>query len=173
MRTRPDDPLRTPLATIEAYLGDDLVQVVGDPAGVEVTGVTLNSTAVEPGDLFAAPPGTRVHGASYAERAVASGAVAVLTDAEGAGLARNAGVPLLVVPSPRAVLGSLAAKVYGEPALDLRLVAVTRTQGKTTTTRLAESALQASGQRWGVAAICIGVGQGLAVVLENVTAPAS
>ncbi|HET7690331.1 MAG TPA: UDP-N-acetylmuramoyl-L-alanyl-D-glutamate--2,6-diaminopimelate ligase [Nocardioidaceae bacterium] len=147
MRTRPDDPLRTPLATIEAYLGDDLVQVVGDPAGVEVTGVTLNSTAAQPGDLFAAPPGTRVHGASYAEQAVASGAVAVLTDAEGAGLARDAGVPLLVVPSPRAVLGSLAAKVYGEPALDLRLVAVTGTQGKTTTTRLAESALQASGQR--------------------------
>ncbi|HSV40811.1 MAG TPA: UDP-N-acetylmuramoyl-L-alanyl-D-glutamate--2,6-diaminopimelate ligase [Nocardioidaceae bacterium] len=147
MRTRPDDPLRTPLPTLEAFLGDQLVDVRGTAEGVDVTGITLNSTAARPGDLFAAPPGSRAHGASYAESAVGAGAVAVLTDAEGADLARDAGAPVLVVHSPRTVIGSLAAAIYGEPALDLRLVAVTGTQGKTTTTRLAESALQAAGQK--------------------------
>jgi UDP-N-acetylmuramoyl-L-alanyl-D-glutamate--2,6-diaminopimelate ligase len=147
MTLRPDDPLRTPLATVEAYLGDDLVQVVGDDAAVVVTGITLNSRAVEPGDVFAAPAGSKVHGASFASDAVAAGAVAVLTDPDGAVLAGDAGVPLLVVEKPRAVLGALAAKIYGEPALELRLVAVTGTQGKTTTTRLAEGALQASGEK--------------------------
>jgi len=147
MATRPNDPLRTPLPTVEAYLGDELVQVVGDPAGVVVTGITLNSRAVEPGDVFAAPAGSKAHGATFAADAVAAGAVAILTDAEGAALAAGAKVPVLVVPAPRAVLGSLAAKIYGEPALDLRLVAVTGTQGKTTTTRLAEGALQASGEK--------------------------
>ncbi len=147
MSTRPDDPLRTSLTTLEAHLGDHLVEVVGDPAGVVVTGITLNSRAVQPGDLFAAPPGSKAHGATFAAQAVRAGAVAVLTDPAGALLAPDAGVPLLVVRSPRAVLGALAATVYGEPALDLRLVAVTGTQGKTTTTRLAESALQAAGER--------------------------
>ncbi len=126
---------------------DDLIQVVGDPTGVVVTGVTLNSRAVEPGDVFAAPPGSKVHGATFAAEAVAAGAVAILTDGAGVSLIGDVPVPVLVVASPRAVLGSVAARIYGEPALDLRLVAVTGTQGKTTTTRLAEGALQASGQR--------------------------
>jgi UDP-N-acetylmuramoyl-L-alanyl-D-glutamate--2,6-diaminopimelate ligase len=57
------------------------------------------------------------------------------------------GVPVLVVERPRAVLGALAAQVYGDPAERLTLVAVTGTQGKTTTTRLAEGALTSAGRR--------------------------
>ena len=88
-----------------------------------------------PGDLYAALPGARAHGAAYADDAVAAGAVAVLTDADGA--ARVTRAPALVVERPRAVLGDLAARVYGNPAEHLTLLAVTGTQGKTTTTRLA------------------------------------
>ena len=54
---------------------------------------------------------------------------------------------MLWVASPRALLGRLAAYVYGDPARSLRMLGVTGTQGKTTTTRLAESALQRSGVR--------------------------
>jgi UDP-N-acetylmuramoyl-L-alanyl-D-glutamate--2,6-diaminopimelate ligase len=97
-----------------------------------------------PGDLYAALPGARAHGASYAADAIARGAVAVLTDAAGASAVPD-GAPVLVVDSPRAVLGDLAARIYGRPADELTLIAVTGTQGKTTTTRLAESGMQAAG----------------------------
>jgi UDP-N-acetylmuramoyl-L-alanyl-D-glutamate--2,6-diaminopimelate ligase len=140
--TRPADPVSTPLADLAATLG---ATVLGDPAGVVVTGLTLSSQRVEPGDLYAALAGARAHGAAYSADAVAAGAVAVLTDADGAERARSAGVPVLVVDAPRRLLGSLAARIHGEPAMSLTLMAVTGTQGKTTTTRLLESGLQGAG----------------------------
>ncbi|RLV48958.1 UDP-N-acetylmuramoyl-L-alanyl-D-glutamate--2,6-diaminopimelate ligase [Nocardioides mangrovicus] len=132
---RPAAPVRTPLAAVAGWLG---VAAPQDGDGVVVTGLTLSSQRVAPGDLYAALPGSRAHGADYAAQAVANGAVAVLTDPVGA---RDLGVPTLVVPDPRARLGDLAARVYGEPARDLTLVGVTGTQGKTTVTRLLESGL--------------------------------
>ena len=137
--TRPAHPRAIPLAEIAAWLG----VAATDPA-VEVTGLTLSSQRVRQGDLYAALPGSRAHGAAYAGAAVAAGAVAVLTDPAGAELA-DVDVPMLVVDHPRAVLGSLAAKVHGDPATRLTLIGVTGTQGKTTTTRLLEGGLQASG----------------------------
>ncbi|WP_221208810.1 UDP-N-acetylmuramoyl-L-alanyl-D-glutamate--2,6-diaminopimelate ligase [Nocardioides albus] len=118
-----------------------------------VTGVTLSSQRVLPGDLYAALPGSRAHGASYAAGAVEAGAVAVLTDAAGAAALEAQGlgeVPVLLVEQPRKVLGALSARVYGNPSSRLRLIGVTGTQGKTTTTRLAESALLDAGHRAGV-----------------------
>jgi UDP-N-acetylmuramoyl-L-alanyl-D-glutamate--2,6-diaminopimelate ligase len=146
IRTRPRHPRRTPLADLAAPLRP---HVEGSVAGVAVTGLTVDSRGVEPGDLYVAAAGAATHGARFAPAAVASGAVAVLTDEEGAGLCRQAGVevPLLVVARPRAVLGQVSAQVYGEPATSLRLLGVTGTQGKTTTTWLAEAALTASGER--------------------------
>ncbi|MEP6814186.1 MAG: UDP-N-acetylmuramoyl-L-alanyl-D-glutamate--2,6-diaminopimelate ligase [Marmoricola sp.] len=112
--------------------------------GIEVTGLSLSSQRIVPGDLYAALPGARAHGASYAAQAVAGGAAAVLTDPAGAGLVTG-DVPVLVVDQPRAVLGDLAARIYGGPADALTLMAVTGTQGKTTTTRLAEAGMQLAG----------------------------
>ena len=137
--TRPQHPRSTPLDDLAAWLGTPA------PGGdVTVTGLTLSSQRVRPGDLYAALPGARAHGATYAASAVASGAVAVLTDADGAEVA-GVDVPVLVVPEPRAVLGALAARVYDEPAASLTLIGVTGTQGKTTTTRLLEGGLQTAG----------------------------
>jgi UDP-N-acetylmuramoyl-L-alanyl-D-glutamate--2,6-diaminopimelate ligase len=147
--TRPRDPLRTPLTTVADWLGEHLVESRGRSGagedGPEVTGLTLSSQRVVPGDLYAALPGSRAHGATFAVQAVEAGAVAVLTDEAGADLCKGLDVPVLVVDDPRRLLGNLAARVYGDPAEHLRLVAVTGTQGKTTTTRLAEAGLQASG----------------------------
>ena len=110
-----------------------------------VTGLSLSSQRVWPGDLYAALPGSRAHGATYVPEAVAAGAVAVLTDPAGAEIAGDAGVPVLVRDDPRSVLGSLAAQLYGDPASRLTLMAVTGTQGKTTTTRLLEGGLTTAG----------------------------
>ncbi len=140
--TRPAAPPRTPLADVAAALG---APVLGDATGVLVTGVTLSTDRVRPGDLYAALPGSRTHGATYAGTAGAAGAVAVLTDVVGRAEALAAGLPVLVVPRPREVLGALAARIYGDPARGLTLMAVTGTQGKTTTTRLLERALETAG----------------------------
>src|SRR4051812_22322717 len=124
-----------------------------DPDGLPdrpVTGVTLDSRSVRPGDLYAALPGFHRHGAEFAAEAVAAGAVAVLTDRAGAPAAEAAGVPVLVAADPRAVLGPVAAAVYGQPANELLMLGVTGTNGKTTTAYLLEAGLRAEGRRSGL-----------------------
>lgn len=142
--TRPAVPVTTALADLATRLG---ARVVGDAADVTVTGLTLSSQRVVPGDLYAALPGSSTHGAAYSTDAVRAGAVAILTDGDGAAEAEAAGVPVLVVEAPRQQLGALAATIHGEPARVLTLMAVTGTQGKTTTTRLLESGLEGAGIR--------------------------
>ena len=133
----------------------------GDPASDRVlTGATLSSRTVAPGDLYAALPGARTHGAAYLAAAAAAGAVAVLTDPAGRELAGHdpaaltgrdgAALPMLVVPDPRALLGDLAAWIYGDPGTRLTGFGVTGTNGKTTTTFLLDAALRALGRRTGL-----------------------
>jgi UDP-N-acetylmuramoyl-L-alanyl-D-glutamate--2,6-diaminopimelate ligase len=119
---------------------------------VLVNGVTLRSSDVAPGDLFTALPGANTHGIRFAAGAVHAGAVAVLTDADGAaGLpAEGTAVPVLVVADPRAVLGEVSAAVYGDPSTHLSVLGVTGTNGKTTTSYLLEAALAAAGHQAGL-----------------------
>jgi len=130
-----------------------VVPAAGDtPTDVRITGVTLRGQNAEAGDLFAALPGATAHGGRYAGDAVARGAVAVLTDREGVAEIESAagggtlGVPLLVHPSPRSVLGPVASAVYGNPSERLRVIGVTGTSGKTTTTYLVEAGLRSAGR---------------------------
>lgn len=100
----------------------------------EVRGISVDSRAVRPGDVFAALPGVEVHGARFAEGAVARGAVAVLTDAAGAALLSD-DVPVVVAEEPRAVLARAAALWFGaQPEV---MVAVTGTNGKTSVSSFA------------------------------------
>ncbi|HWG94201.1 MAG TPA: Mur ligase domain-containing protein, partial [Mycobacteriales bacterium] len=131
-----------------ARLLDAVPGLSGQPGDVRVTGCTHDSRAVRPGDLYAALPGARAHGADFAAAAVAAGAVAVLTDPAGA--ARVEGVPVLVAADPRAVLGEVAAWVHGRPADDLLVLGVTGTNGKTTTAFLLEAGLRGAGHRTGL-----------------------
>ena len=120
-------------------------QVLGEPRAVAVSGISQDSRAVLPGDLYLARAGEKTHGGAFARQAVAAGAVAVLTDATGVEPAQAAGVPVLLVPDARAVAGRAAAAVYGDPVQGLHTVAVTGTNGKTTTTFLVEGGLRAAG----------------------------
>ncbi|HRA45898.1 MAG TPA: Mur ligase domain-containing protein, partial [Phycicoccus sp.] len=65
-----------------------------------VTGVSLDSRAVQAGDLYAGLPGARTHGARFAAAALAAGAVAILTDATGAELVEESGTDLPVLVHP-------------------------------------------------------------------------
>jgi UDP-N-acetylmuramoyl-L-alanyl-D-glutamate--2,6-diaminopimelate ligase len=109
--TRPEHPPRTPLREVVDWLGPE-AHLVGEAAG-EVTGVTLSSRSVLPGDLYVAPQGGTAHGARYAGAAVEAGARAVLTDEAGAVICRETGVrvPVVVVPPPPRVVGAQAAPV--------------------------------------------------------------
>lgn len=118
--------------------------------GDVVTGCTLDSRAVQPGDLYAALQGARAHGADFAEQAAGLGAAAFLTDEAGAGRCASYGVPVLVADDPRAVLGGVARWVYGDPARDLLVLGVTGTNGKTTTAFLLEAGLRAAGHATGL-----------------------
>lgn len=142
--TRPEHPKATPLGALARWLRRGGVPVRSRGGSTLVTGVTLDSRRVASGDLYAALPGSRAHGADYTAQALEAGAVAVLTDPEGASRLPPA-VPRLVVDDPRRVLGRLSAHVYGDPATSLTLIGVTGTQGKTTTTRLAEEGLLRAG----------------------------
>ncbi len=145
--TRPRHPSSSSLDELAGWLAarDPSARLRGD-GSVTVSGITLSSQRVAPGDLYAALPGSRAHGVSYVDQALSAGAVAVLTDAEGAA-ALDRGIPALLVSQPRAVLGALSARVYDDPAGRLRMIGVTGTQGKTTTTRLADAALLEAGAR--------------------------
>ncbi|NHA66795.1 UDP-N-acetylmuramoyl-L-alanyl-D-glutamate--2,6-diaminopimelate ligase [Phycicoccus flavus] len=147
MFPRPTSPRRTPLTEVATLVG---APVPG--SATDVTGVTLDSRGVLPGDLYAALPGARAHGADFAAAAATSGAAALLTDDEGARRAADAGValPAVVVADPRAVLGAVAARVYGTEDPALRLVGITGTNGKTTTAYLVHSALWALGRAPGL-----------------------
>jgi UDP-N-acetylmuramoyl-L-alanyl-D-glutamate--2,6-diaminopimelate ligase len=138
------DPLT--LAALADLLG---APVQGDP-GTTVTGVTLASGEVGPGDLYAALPGARTHGARYAADAATRGAVAVLTDPTGRDEAVTTGLPVCVVDDPRGLLGAVAARVYGEPARRLQVIGITGTNGKTTTSYLVEAGLVAAGRGTGL-----------------------
>ena len=116
---------------------------------VAVSGITGNSAAVRPGDLFAALPGRTAHGAAFVPQALAAGAVAVLTDAAGRAAVPR-GVPAVVVDDVRSVLGELSAQVYGDPSRKLRVQAVTGTSGKTTTTFFVRAGLRAAGRATGL-----------------------
>ena len=133
------------LSQVAAACG--LTVAEGGDGSVIVTGVTHDSRAIRPGDLFAALPGERAHGAEFAAQAAAAGAVAVLTDASVVDRGHVAGLPAIVADDPRQALGSVAAEIYGHPASALLLIGVTGTNGKSTTVHLLEAGLRATGHR--------------------------
>jgi UDP-N-acetylmuramoyl-L-alanyl-D-glutamate--2,6-diaminopimelate ligase len=136
----------TPIAVAELAAR---LKIAADPksySDVFVTGMSLSSATVERGDLYAALPGARTHGARFIDDAVHAGAAAILTDASGADVARRSGLPVLLAEEPRSIVGEAAACVYGDPAEELTLIGVTGTQGKTTTTQLIHAGLTAAGR---------------------------
>lgn len=99
-----------------------------------LSGVTLDSRSVEPGDLWCALPGANAHGAQFAAQAAGLGAAMALTDPSGRERCEAAGLPVLVVEDPRAATAVAAATVQGRPAERLATIGITGTNGKTSIT---------------------------------------
>ncbi len=118
----------------------------GDDAGdVEVTGLAYDSRAVRGGELFFCVSGFERDGHEFAPQAVASGAAALVVERP-----LGLGVPEVRVASVRASMAPIAARFYGDPTSELRVVGVTGTNGKTTTAYLVRALLEASGVQCGM-----------------------
>ena len=148
---RPLDKSTTTLTAMLEYLHETGrgANISGD-GGTTVTGICLDSRAVQPGDIYVAAPGARFHGAQFAQAAVETGAAAILTDIEGEDAASAAGVPVLLVEQVREVIGELSALVYGTDEACPELFGLTGTNGKTTTSYMIRSVLRALGRETGL-----------------------
>jgi UDP-N-acetylmuramoyl-L-alanyl-D-glutamate--2,6-diaminopimelate ligase len=119
-------------------------RIVGDSA-VEVGSLAYDSRKVGPGTLFFCVPGEKVDGHEFAAGAVEAGAVALVVERE-----LDLGVAQVVAPDARAAMAPLAARFWGDPTRELRVVGITGTNGKTTTAFLLREILGAAGVQCGL-----------------------
>lgn len=115
----------------------------------EITGLALDSRAVQPGFLFLAVPGTHADGRSYIAGALARGAAAVAYERDGFEPGADA-ANAVAVPGLRGQIGVIADRFYHSPSRRLQVIGVTGTNGKTTTTHLLAQALERGDRRCGL-----------------------
>jgi len=144
-----------PLSHLAGVLASEPgTRLLGEPGGVVVTGLSLDSRTTRPGDLFCALAGARDDGARHVEQAVARGAVAVLGAVAPPWVPPSVPVPVpvpwLVVADARGATGLLADRFHEHPSQRLLVLAVTGTNGKTTTAAMTRSILAMEGWRAGV-----------------------
>ena len=109
---------------------------------VECSGVVYDSRRVTPGSIFVAIPGLKADGVQFAAQAIAAGAAAVVAQKAAAVLSS---VPWVTVSDPRLALALLAAEYCEHPSQAMRVVGITGTNGKTTTSFLIASIFEAAG----------------------------
>lgn len=115
----------------------------------EVTAVVQDSRRAAPGSLFVAVRGAHSDGHRFIPQAVGQGAVAVVAE-EKAVVETGPDTPVIRVPDSRKALARLAAKFYDYPSRRIKLVGITGTKGKTTTSYLVRSIIEAAGHRAGL-----------------------
>jgi UDP-N-acetylmuramoyl-L-alanyl-D-glutamate--2,6-diaminopimelate ligase len=129
--------------TFEQILeGAEVLAQSGNPT---ISGVAYDSRKVKPGFVFVAMKGESSDGNTFIDKAIANGAVAVVSDS--AREKPRDGIAWAQVPHGRRALARVSANFYKRPAERLANTGVTGTNGKTTTTYLAESILAAAGRK--------------------------
>jgi UDP-N-acetylmuramoyl-L-alanyl-D-glutamate--2,6-diaminopimelate ligase len=142
-RVTPPAAARAGVRLVKLLRGVDTRGAVAN-TDVEILEIACDSRRVKPGTLFAAIHGEKTDGNNFVADAVAAGAVAVLSEHTQPGNLPP-GFPWVPVASARKALATAAANYYGRPAEVLKLIGVTGTNGKTTTSYLVDSILRAAG----------------------------
>ncbi|MCK8487838.1 UDP-N-acetylmuramoyl-L-alanyl-D-glutamate--2,6-diaminopimelate ligase [Paenibacillus sp. MBLB2552] len=131
------------LKELATYLMASQIQGDGETS---CTGIAIDSRKVEPGDLFICLPGHTVDGHDYARQAAEQGAAALVVER----WLDDAGLPQLKVKDCRLAMAVLGGVFFGAPSSRLKVIGVTGTNGKTTTTYLIERILQDQGRETGL-----------------------
>jgi UDP-N-acetylmuramoyl-L-alanyl-D-glutamate--2,6-diaminopimelate ligase len=120
---------------------------------IHVSAIRYDSRTVKQNDLFVAIPGTATNGARFISDAIANGASVVVMQDDTAmpdAMFMHTRVVKLVVEDARIALAQMAANFYGHPSQKMRVIGVTGTNGKTTTTHLLKAALETAGEKVGL-----------------------
>ncbi len=131
------------ISPIQERLG--VLERIGDQR-VSITSLTDDSRKVKPGSLFVAVKGERVDGHEFLDRVVAAGAAALVVERSAA----VGSIPSVRVQDSRAALGILGSRFYRAPSAALRMIGVTGTNGKTTTTYVVKTMLEAANRQVGL-----------------------
>ncbi len=142
--------MKTAVAMTEQRLADLLPEGSVAVPELRISALSLDSREVQPGCGFIALPGTVQHGMAFALQAQAAGAAVIIWQpAAGVSVPPGLTIPTFAVDNLRAHLGDIAAKFYRLPGAALRIIGVTGTNGKTSTTLLLADALNVLGLRCG------------------------
>lgn len=141
--------------------------VLGD---AEITGITIDSRDVQPGDLFAALRGSDFDGHQFIPMAIKAGAAAILAEELPPGIDH----PAIIVGDSRRDLAPVSGAFYGNPSAELTVIGITGTDGKTTTSSMVQHVLQQSGLQTGmIGTIGIRIGDGTSIDIGHQTTPES
>ena len=127
---------------------------------IEITHIATDSRTARAGSIFVAIPGVNLDGRQFIPDAIGRGAGAIMGECAPETLDLPEGIPYIQVTDARLALAWLAAGFYGHPARQIRMIGVTGTDGKTTTTNLIYRILLTAGVRTGmVSTVSAQIGQ--------------
>ena len=137
--------------TLEKILTGVPHQILQDDApGADISLITIDSRKVQPGTLFICLKGLTLDGHNFVSAAAEAGAVAVLVEGYPTDSSYPTGLTVISVENTREAMAYMAANFFGHPAEKLRLIGVTGTNGKTTTTHFIEELLRKLGHKTGL-----------------------